>query len=763
MGNVGGMHFSVVASLFGAVVLLLLAVASHAQEDAAAVSFAVGDDGRARIEVPSADDVYHVLHYRSDPEDAATERPVAVHMGADGGVTLTEPLGAAAGAYRVATHRRDAPGDADGDGVDDLTELARDDKTARAPLHAGIPLDKEDGAIAIPDMATFQELSFQGIPVERSLRGLEYVKVLFEYDGFGRRLGPGNTPLRVYYANSNKHKSHSSFINAITNAIGRHFRSYTSSGVMVYHPYVRAPNGEVGVFSYHHHFRRAYEHFENVEAFHEIMAADMPFLRGNLVYSPRRGWDWGMYQRHKAKYDASRVVVMLEGELAQSVFEPVNAAVGFGLLRVLGAGERPTFRDIAILRALPNDLPAVGGVISLVPQTPLSHVNLRAVQDGAPNAYIANALEEPTITALIGRYARFEVKAGSPSKPAHYTIREATAAEVAEHHAARRPAAAQTPERNLAVTAYRDLDAMGFAGADAFGVKAANLATLRTFGFADGTVPDGYALPFYFYDAFMQHNGFYADVDELLADTDFQADIATRDAELKKLRRRIRDGSVPDWMADELAVLQAEFPAGTSIRCRSSTNNEDLPGFSGAGLYDSYTHHPSEGHLSKSVKQVFASLWNLRAFEEREFYRIDHKVAAMGVLLHPNYSDEQANGVAVSDDPFYGTEDHFYVNAQVGEELVTNPSASAVPEELLLGTGEAFETTLVQPSNLVADDERVLTDAHIAELQAALRTIHSRFKTLYEVAEDEEFAMEIEFKVTAAGAFAVKQARPWVY
>ena len=217
-------------------------------------------------------------------------------------------------------------------------------------------------------------------------------------------------------------------------------------------------------------------------------------------------------------------------------------------------------------------------------------------------------------------------------------------------------------------------------------------------------------------------------------------------------------------MADDLAALQAEFPAGTSIRCRSSTNNEDLPGFSGAGLYDSYTHHPREGHLSKSIKQVFASLWNLRAFEERDFHRIDHKAAAMGVLLHPNYSDELANGVAVSDDPFYGTTDHFYVNAQVGEELVTNPSACGIAGGVAARHRRGVHhEALVQRSNLVADDVRVLSEAHIATLQAALRTIHARFHTLYNIAEDAEFAMEIEFKVTAADAFAVKQARPWVY
>ena len=454
---------------------------------------------------------------------------------------------------------------------------------------------------------------------------------------------------------------------------------------------------------------------------------------------------------------------MLGDELAETVFHPVNAAVGYGLLSVLAPGERPTFRDIVILRRLPNSLPTVAGAISLVRQTPLSHVNLRAVQDGVPNAHIGNALEDEAITALIGKYVRLEVKAATRGARASYTIREATAAEVTAHHAGRRPTGAQTPTRNLAVQSYRDLDRIAFADADAFGVKAANVAALRTFGFAAGTVPDGYALPFHFYDAFMKHNGFYGEADALLADADFRADIATRDAALKRLRRRIRNGAVPDWMETRLAELQVLFPEGTSIRCRSSTNNEDLPGFSGAGLYDSYTHHPSEGHLSKSVKQVFASLWNLRAFEEREFYRVDHKAAAMGVLLHANYSGELVNGVAVSDDPFHGTEDRFYVNAQVGEELVTNPSGTAVPEELLLGTGEEFETTLLQRSNLVADDGRVLSEAHIAALQAALRTIHRRFRALYEVTEGEQFAMEIEFKVTAADAFAVKQARPWVY
>ena len=691
-------------------------------------------------------------------------------------MALTEPLRAGrSGAYRVATHRRDAPADTDGDGIDDLAELARARKAFRAPLNPGTvtalsgdeTARPDAGALAIPDLATFQAISQDGW-INAGEYDLEYVEHLnFILDTPGEQ---------VYFANQNQLSLHLQL--ARWAGVGRSYHTFATAAnppsELAFYPHMKSPAGTAGTFVW-----GSYDSYDlaDVARFHALIAANMPFLDNNLVYVKKHlnksssAW----FRKDKAKFEASRVPAMpAEDLIGNLVFAALNPAVGFGLLRVLGPGDRPTFRDVAVLRVLPNSMPPVAGVISLMPQTPLSHVNLRAVQDGVPNAWIDSALEDETIAPLLGRYVRFEVKAGEtpsggnpdlsdPRLRATYTIREATETEVAAHHAARRPALAQVPSRDLTVTTYKDLDDIAFADADAFGVKAANIAAMRDFGFAEGTVPDGYALPLYFYDTFMTHNGFYDDVDALLADADFVADIATRDAELKKLRRRIRNGAVPDLMATELAALQALFPEGTSIRCRSSTNSEDLPGFSGAGLYDSYTHHPTEGHLSKSVKQVFASLWNLRAFEERTFHRVDHKAAAMGVLLHPNYSDERVNGVAVSDDPFHGSEDSFYVNAQVGEDLVTNPSPAAMPEELLLGNGEEFSTTLLRRSSLVDDGERVLSETHVATLQAALRTIHSRFRTLYAVADDAEFAMEIEFKVTAADAFAVKQARPWVY
>ena len=278
-------------------------------------------------------------------------------------------------------------------------------------------------------------------------------------------------------------------------------------------------------------------------------------------------------------------------------------------------------------------------------------------------------------------------------------------------------------------------------------------------------MPDGFAVPFYFYDEFMKANELDAMVTTMLADSDFQTSYDTQAEKLKELRDAIEDdATTPAWIITALEEMHAEFADGRSLRYRSSTNNEDLPGFSGAGLYDSKTQDPDETEddgIDKSIKGVWASLWNFGALVERDFNRIDHSATAMGVLVHPNYSDELANGVAVSHDPFSGRAGAYYVNTQVGEDLVTNPDERSTPEELLLLPGGSYE--VIVHSNRVESGQLIMSDAQLRQLRSHLSTIHDRFKALYGPAAGERFAMEIEFKITSDNVLAIKQARPWVF
>lgn len=602
-----------------------------------------------------------------------------------------------------------------------------------------------DGAATVPDRETFEKLSYQGteVRIDTQLTGIEFVKFQIE-----------NTHTenpQLYFMNTETHRSHGSFMNAA--GLGR--GQGQMRGVLSYRPLFTSPNGEPGVYTFEFNPNDAFP-FEEIKLAHDLLVSKMPILKDRLGYCPLWG-AIGIYEREKALYDAGEFPVYFEDDLYANVgYLPLNQAASFGLLRLLALDERPTPRDIVICKTLPNEMPRVAGVITGVRQTPLSHVNLRAIQDKVPNAFITKAWENASIAPLIGKYVYYAVNADG------FEIREATLKEVETHFSELRPSKKQKPKRDLSVTKILPLDDIRFSDASRFGAKTTNVATLRTFGFPEGTVPDGFGIPFYFYDAFMQHNGFYAKVEALLDDPAFQRDYDARVEALKTLRADIKNGEMPDWVLDALAKLHNAFPEGTSLRCRSSTNNEDLPGFSGAGLYDSYTHHPSEGHLSKSIKQVFASLWNFRAFEARDFYRIDHLSAAMGVLVHPNFENELANGVAVSNDVVYQTIGNYYLNTQVGEDLVTNPEEQSIPEEILLDWWDSNNYRVVTMSNRTMDGGRILSDTYLSQLNGYLSIIHYKFNQLYgATGQTKNLPMEIEFKITSDGRLSIKQARPW--
>jgi hypothetical protein len=710
------------------------------------INYSSDVNGQVQLEVNSSTANYYILNVRHHPDSAFVHK-TSMTLGQANTTIITEPLGNyPEDHYEVLEYPIASPNDSDGDGIDDITEFNA--MPVDNPINFADPIDEINGLTTINNLTTFNTLSIQLENVQFSpfLDGKKFVKyIILDFD----------TPdPKVYFINTNTHALHADF-GAFMGV--DHLAPSTEKGQVVYHPNVLSNNGTLGTYAFNYSNNESLD-FATVQRTHELLAASMPLLHNNLSYYINVGNE-GEYNAEIAEYQDSRVSVLFESDVYAGLdYWGLNQKEGFGFFRQVSLNEVPGSKDIVLYDALPNSLPRVGGIITSVIQTPLSHVNLRAIQQEIPNAFIRDPLDIDTIADLLNHYIYFKVEQSS------YTIREATLEEVNAWYESHRPTEAQTPPLNLEYENIKPLDEVTFHMFDGFGAKSANVATMRRFGFVDKTIPDGFAIPFYFYQEFMKFNNFFNEIELIMADPLFIADRDYRDVKLEEFRDVIEDAEMPDWMMTELADMHAEFPVGSSVRCRSSTNNEDLPGFSGAGLYDSKTQNPSEGHISKSIKQVFASLWNLRAFEERDFYRIDHFQTSMGVLCHLNFSDEIMNGVGVSADPIYNTSNTFYLNSQLASELITNPNGTARPEELLLNRYPTPESSysVIQYSSLVPGDSLLMTEVQMNQLRSYLSIIHDEFAILYHAEDNETFAMDIEYKITSDNRLVIKQARPWV-
>ncbi len=734
------------------VLLLLPIIASNTYliygQEVPILNYTVDGDGIVQLEVNSTTENYYILKIRHN-STAEFELATSMTLGKSGTTIITESVGSyPLGHYQVLEYSIESPIDTDGDGIDDMTEYQN--IPIQNPINAAISISKEDGdgIVALDSFTTYRGLSNTEEFVKWSefLNGKVYVKYLIT--------DFHTTNPKTYFINSELHQGHAGFANELG---VDHLGNQAKKGQVIYHPSTISKNGTLGTFAFNYSNGRGQD-FEVVQRTYELLAASMPFLKNDLSYLITMGNE-EEYERDFTLFQDSRIPILLEEDVyAEIDYWGLNPAEGYGFFRQMNLNEEPGPKDIVLYDALPNSLPRVGGIMTSVMQTPLSHVNLRAIQDKIPNAFIQDPLLTDSIAELLDHYIYFKVAQDK------YTIREATLEEVNDWFEDIRPETEQVPDLNLNYTSILPLDSITFGMADGYGAKCANVAVMRTFGFQEETIPDGFGVPFYFYQEFMKYNSFFEEVESMISDLDFQSDRAVRNDRLKDFRKKIREAALPNWMLQELDNMHQSFPQGTSIRCRSSTNNEDLPGFNGAGLYTSKTQHPEEGSISKSIKQVYASLWNLRAFEEREFYKINHFIASMGVLCHPNYSDEKANGVGVSTDPIYNTSNTFYLNSQIGEDLITNPSNTAIPEEILLDKIQVSENDfiIVQRSSLIVNDSIIMEEHYLDQMRDYLTVIHNEFAKLYNAQTNENFAMDIEYKITKENQLIIKQARPWV-
>ena len=623
----------------------------------------------------------------------------------------------------------------------------------------------EDGATAIPDRRVFEVLAHRDdVPGALGVREVKYLVAAVDT----------NRPT-VFFLNTNKHNFHYVFARDVlkvqlTNGEFNRVTYFTDerrflAGTILAHDTFKHADGSTGLYAVEFWPTDPVKVNFAAMAF-ELVNAAMPFARHQLAYHPSGVVQEELFESQRSEFELRNVRVVSTDRIFTNItYSPLNLGTGFGKVRVFdGSSPQPvSITNIVVFKTLPNDLSHVAGVLSEEPQTPLSHVNLRAKQNDTPNAYLRAAATDPRIAPHVDSIVRYEVAADDIS------IRAATAAEMEEFLEKQRPDKPQFPPRDLTRTEIVDLDGAGHTDLTSIGAKAANVAELRRV-LSPEIVPHGYGVPFYFYDGFMTKNGLYEEIRDLIKGDKFARCEDVREKRLADIRKKIKRAKMPRKLREALGEMQARFPAGTGLRCRSSTNNEDLKDFNGAGLYDSFTHRPDEGHVEQTVKQVWASLWNRRAFEERHFYRIDHFHTAMAVLVHPNFDDEIANGVALTKNVYFPDFKGFYVNVQVGESLVTNPDPNAIPDELLIMEdvdqstpgNPVYETIRIRRSSLVEPGKSVLTDSQLRLLTRQMELIQDHFKKVYRAENDQAFAMDLEFKIDRREQLTIKQARPWV-
>ena len=368
--------------------------------------------------------------------------------------------------------------------------------------------------------------------------------------------------------------------------------------------------------------------------------------------------------------------------------------------------------DVVLLQTNYADLPPVAGILSTVFTTPLSHVNLRATSWGVPNAGFKQAAT--AYVNLDGQLVHLSVT------PGEHELRLATDDErrlFETEAAASRDVS--VPTADLSVTALTRLHRLRRRDVSAYGAKAANLGEVA--GRLRLKVPHGVALPFSAYTTHLQTHGLDTALDSVLADPRFVTDrLWTQDA-LSGWRDRVRQAPMSTELLDEV-MSEVTRLGGGGMFVRSSTNAEDLPGFNGAGLYDTVPNVVGRPAMERAVKQVWASLYNDVAVLERQRFGVDQRQVHAGVLVQVGVNATAA-GVLVTKNLYDPQDDHtFTINAKKGLGIRV-VDGERIPEQVLFDVrypGARVISRSDDPIMLVFGLWRPRTEAWIFHQQQAL-------------------------------------------
>lgn len=386
------------------------------------------------------------------------------------------------------------------------------------------------------------------------------------------------------------------------------------------------------------------------------------------------------YQEKVAK-KLTDVPVIENDQIYQATdYVAFNPGVAVGMLRLLPPNvpaSELTFDpgDIVVLHTPLADITPVAGIISEQFSTPLSHVSLRAHAWGIPSIGLRAAAQK--LEPFDGAQVYFEARGSD------YTLRAATEEEVeAQKQKAQRHVT--IPIADLTNTRLATLNEMTAKDVVAYGTKAANLGEIVAAHLTGFDVPPGFGIPFSYYQAHLQANGIHQKIAAMLADPDFAREPSVRKSMLAAVRQAIAEAPVSAELRLKVEEALKALPGSEGgVFVRSSTNAEDLPEFNGAGLYDTVPNMRGTDAVLTAVKQVWGSVWNYAAYEDRQRAGIDHKKVCGGSFVQVGVAATAA-GVLVTQHPTDPTDQKNYtINAKSGLGMAV-VDGKKVPETLIV-------------------------------------------------------------------------------
>lgn len=450
--------------------------------------------------------------------------------------------------------------------------------------------------------------------------------------------------------------------------------------------------------------------------------------------------------------------------------------------------------DIIVMHRVPDDIPRVSGIINAHHTTPLSHTNVLASGWKIPNCIQIGIFDQIEKEGLHENWVEYSVDSSGTEatlkraeKPADMKQKPAW---TVHHIQLEAPEVANTPI--LSLDELRALDRYKY------GTKAANLGEMRhvllhgserMLGFyrvrrpprenlipylakflnvpetadmareshqflkASVQVPRGIAIPFALQQEFLESS---PKIQQAIGKLKMALELNAPEIEAIciQLQTMIRQVRMPDRIRNLIDAQIASHLSGvSSFVVRSSSNAEDLEGFSAAGIYESMVHITSAEGIFNSIKEVWSSLLSPRSVRLRQQVGISLDDCYMGVIIQEEVHSDMG-GVLVTTNPMKkGDFRNVYMNVAL-KSVENIVHGSVMPIQMMYSTVEGGGRTMS-----LGDFGKELETSQVAVLQKlafAGRLLQSHFSPDYTFSQP----VDIEWVAGRDGIFLL-QIRPY--